>query len=210
MTARSGTQCPRGALAICVTWKSRQGAPSLALNENGELAVRCLSYEECSTWCTDHDYPVRSMDQYGRPCPAIRETYRAIQLGYQEDSGKKVRLARDVASWFAGGRELLLWVDDWAAWPSSQHMALFTRFREALGEHRPLVEAPGHLCNSSELDDATSVLCVSLLFLWDCHVFSSGRKAVFFCSHDEWNALYVPADSDIQPLLQTFSGWMEP
>jgi hypothetical protein len=65
-------------------------------------------------------------------------------------------------------------------------MPLFTRFREAFGERRPLIEAPGHLVTAGESDDAISIIGVSLLFLWNCHVLSdSGRDAVF-TSHDEF------------------------
>jgi hypothetical protein len=35
-------------------------------------------------------------------------------------------------------------------------MPLFTRFREAFGEKRPLIEAPGHLLTPGEADDAVS------------------------------------------------------
>ena len=65
-------------------------------------------------------------------------------------------------------------------------MPLFTRFREAFGERRPLIEAPGHLLTPEEADDAISIISVSLLFIWDCHVLSgSGRDAVYV-SHDEF------------------------
>ena len=65
-------------------------------------------------------------------------------------------------------------------------MPLFTRFREAFGEKRPLIDAPGHVLTSEEGDDALSIMSVSLLFMWDCHVLSnSGRDAVY-TSHDEF------------------------
>jgi hypothetical protein len=47
-------------------------------------------------------------------------------------------------------------------------MPLFTRFREAFGEKRPLIETPGHLLTPEEADDAISIIAVSLLFLWSC------------------------------------------
>jgi hypothetical protein len=82
--------------------------------------------------------------------------------------------------------ELLLWVDDWAVWPSVQHMPLFSRFRQAFGETRPLIEAPGHLVLPNEADDAISIITMPLLFLWDCHVLTaSGREAVYV-SHDAY------------------------
>jgi hypothetical protein len=49
--------------------------------------------------------------------------------------------------------ERLLWIETWSVWPSAEHMPLFTRLRAAFGEHRGLMEAPGHLVTSSDDDD---------------------------------------------------------
>jgi hypothetical protein len=81
-------------------------------------------------------------------------------------------------------RELLIWLGDWAVWPSAQHMPLFSRFRQAFGEHRPLIEAPGHLVTPDEIEDGVSILTTSLLFLWDCHVLTASGRDVVFVSHD--------------------------
>jgi len=57
-------------------------------------------------------------------------------------------------------------------------MPLFTRFREALSERRPLIEAAGHLVTPAETDDAVSIIATALLFIWDCYgISSSGRDA---------------------------------
>jgi hypothetical protein len=63
-------------------------------------------------------------------------------------------------------------------------MPLFARFREAFGERRPLIEAPGHLITPEEADDAVSIITLSLLFMWDCHVLSSSGRDAVFTSHD--------------------------
>ena len=65
-------------------------------------------------------------------------------------------------------------------------MPLFTRFREAFGEHRPLIEAPGHLVTPSETDDAVSIISTALLFMWDCYGISSSGRNAFYFSHDEY------------------------
>ena len=65
-------------------------------------------------------------------------------------------------------------------------MPLFTRFREALGEHRPLIEAPGHIATASDTDDAVSIIATSLLFIWDCYGISSTGRDAFYLLHDEY------------------------
>ena len=92
--------------------------------------------------------------------------FKRIEISYPPDSGAKVSLARALFSFVDPKPETLLLVDDWAVWPSSQHMPLFTRFREALGEHRPLIEAPGHLVTTSDAEDAVSIVATSLFYFF--------------------------------------------
>jgi hypothetical protein len=94
-------------------------------------------------------------------------------------------LARFLFSLVTPEPETLILVDDWAVWPTSQHMPLFTRFRQALGESRPLIEAPGHVVSASDNDDAVSVIATSLLFIWDCYGISASGRDAFYISHDE-------------------------
>jgi hypothetical protein len=74
-------------------------------------------------------------------------------------------------------------------------MPLFARLRQALGESRGPFEAPGHVATSEEADDAVSIMCVSLLFVWDCLVLSDSGRDAAFISHDEfgWFATRDPA-----------------
>ena len=80
--------------------------------------------------------------------------------------------------------EVLVQIGDWAVWPSGQHMPLFNRFRQAFGEHRPLIKAPGHVIPASERDDAVSILVLSVLYLWNCHVLSAKGDQALFVSHE--------------------------
>ena len=174
----------------------------------GEEAVRCLTHQECERWCLERGYPVSRSPHSGRPEPDVRRRFKRIDLAYPADSGRKVTLARNVLTCLQKRDEVLLWMDDWAVWPSSQHMPLFTRFREALGERRRLIEAPGHALLVHEFDDALSVLAVALLFIWDCHVFSGVGRPVFFCSHDETASLLVPRGETCEQELDAMAAWI--
>jgi hypothetical protein len=167
--------------------------------------MRCLTYAECADWCRTHNYPVIDADFYGRPTPGVRKHFTKIDLVSFDDVGERVGRARQIMEWMNGGAEVLLWLDDWAVWPRMQHMPLFTRFREAFGEHRPLIDAPGQLITPEQLDDGISVLTMALWFLWDCYVFSDRRGPVYVCSHDEWNSFFVPPDYDRRLLLVDFA-----
>jgi hypothetical protein len=165
-----------------------------------------LDWTECARWSAAHGYPVVEPDGHGRAGPAVPKDFRELRLGYPKDSGRKVALARTVISALLR-TEGLLWVGDWGVWPSSEHMPLFMRFRAALGEHRPLIQAPGHVVTAVEPDDAISVLAMSLFFFWDCHLLTAEPGPLFVCSHDEWASIFLPAGHDADKMGDRFSSW---
>ncbi len=147
-------------------------------------AMRFLSPTEWQNWCTERQIPLR---EAGRVCPNISAGhFHFAVVPYPTDSGGKVSMARFLFSLVAPNPETLLLLDEWDVWPSSQHMPLFTRFRQAAGECRPLIEAPAHLVSASESDDAVSVIATSLLFIWDCYGISASGRDAFHISHDEF------------------------
>ncbi len=146
--------------------------------------MRFLTPIEWQSWCAARQIPLR---EAGWIRPDIGANHFHIaNVPYRADSGAKVSMARTLFSLIAPAPEILLLVDDWAVWPASQHMPLFTRFREALGERRGLIESPGHLVAASEADDAVSIIATSLLFIWDCYGISSSGRDAFYISHDEF------------------------
>jgi hypothetical protein len=161
--------------------------------------MRFLTPAEWQTWCTDRNVPLRDVG-WIRPDVGPNH-FHIAELRYPADSGAKVSLARDLLSLVAKEEETLLLVDDWAVWPSSQHLPLFTRFREALGEHRPLIEAPGHLVTSAETDDGVSIVCTALLFIWDCYGISSSGRDAFYFSHDEY-CYFASRDAGVAAEIQ--------
>jgi hypothetical protein len=146
------------------------------------------------------------------PAPDIQSPpFHLVEFTPPVDSGRKVAFARFLQSLLDPAPELLYWLGDWSVWPSSQHMPLFSRFRQALGEHRPLIETPGHLLTPDEADDATSILIVSLQFVWDCHVFTSSGRDVVFVSHDEYGWFASRDESIAKSVGQKIADtWSEP
>jgi hypothetical protein len=170
--------------------------------------MRCLTYSESVTWCQKHNYPVKKTDKYGKPTPHLNDLFSLIQLDYPIDSGRKIALARQVIDLDNRKHQLLIWIKEWGVWPSSEHMPLFSRFRQSFGEMRPLIEAPSHLIEVGEIDEAISLLSIALLFFWDCYVFPAHEGPVFFCSHDEWVGFFVPRGYAPTTIYNTFSDWL--
>jgi hypothetical protein len=166
--------------------------------------MRIFTYDECADWCAAHGYPTRSVQGWGGgPDPHLTgPEFRFATFWIPQDAGRRVALVKCLMSLVDDDAELLVQIGDWAVWPSGQHMPLFDRFREAFGESRPLIEAPGHVIPSAERDDALSILVLSVLYLWDCHVLSSvGDQAMFVC-HDEYGWFAVRGSRSLEPARQ--------
>ena len=124
-----------------------------------------------------------------------------------EDAGRRVAFAKNLLPLLDESAELLVQIGDWAVWPSGQHMPLFDRFLQAFGERRPLIEAPGHVIPACGRDDAVSILVLSVLYLWNCHVLADNGDQALFVSHDEYGWFAVRGDRSPEPankLLEEF------
>jgi hypothetical protein len=144
-----------------------------------------LSDVKCSEWCKNHGYRIHKYWGNGPKKDLINRRFARVEHPHPTDSGRKVCLAKSVFHTLGSG-ETLIWVANWEVWPSSGHLPLSLRFREALGEKRPLDEAPGHLAGAEEIDDGISVVIMALEFFWDCLVLHSSGENMFFASHDEY------------------------
>lgn len=154
--------------------------------------MRFLSFSECVSWCSERGISTPT-DSHA---PTIEEPqFYFADLAYESDSGCKVACAEQLYSVVEPAPETLLWITAWSVWPSSQHMPLFDRFRQSLGEFRPLIEAPGHLITAADADDARSVIALSLFFIWDCFGISASGRDAFKISHDEY-CWFASRDSD--------------
>ena len=149
--------------------------------------MRFLTYPESADWCSQRGYPTRRRGGIVGPEPDILpHDFQRVEFALPQTAARRVWLARFLYGLVDPSPELLIWLGDWAVWPDRQHMPLFSRFRQAFGERRPLIEAPGHLVTPDEAEDGVSILTTSLLFLWDCHVLTASGRDVVHVSHDEY------------------------
>jgi hypothetical protein len=135
-----------------------------------------------------HRHGVRVNDSFGRPVASDVATPLRFQI--PEDAGKRVALARLL--WEAAGEgasEVLIWVTESGVWPSGEHRPLVEAARRGFGAHRPLNETPGHLVRLGEDDFGLSIVCLAILFLWDCWVLPSDGRPAVYLSHDEFGVV---------------------
>jgi hypothetical protein len=111
------------------------------------------------------------------------------------DSGAKVALARLVTNVLMERGPVVLWITGSGVWPTCEHMDLFDRYRLSFGEERGLRDAPVHVLESPEDGPTlTSLLSISLFFLWDFEVTNIDTALIMTASHDEWLDCRVSGD----------------
>ena len=130
------------------------------------------------------------------------------------DSGAKTSIARELASLLLQDSELFLYISGWKVWPSAEHFDLFDGYRRSLGEMRQLRDAQVHLFSPGEESTFTSVLAMSLYFVWDVQIFDARGSMLVTFSHDEWMEFRLEkatlvqriaewaADFELQPLAK--------
>jgi hypothetical protein len=123
-------------------------------------------------------------------------------------------VARELASLLLPDSELFLYISGWMVWPSSEHFDLFDGYRRSLGKKRHLKEAQVHLFSSGEEARSTSILAMSLYFVWDVQIFDARGNTLITFSHDEWMEFRLSdvtmvqriaewaVGSELQPLVQ--------
>ncbi len=66
-------------------------------------------------------------------------------------------------------------------------MALISSLRKSHGEHRLLIEAPGHVFASSEQDELIGWVSLMMCFGWDGYLFTSPfQGSMFQTSHEDF------------------------
>lgn len=113
----------------------------------------------------------------------------AQRFDIPEDAGRRVALVATHLNERAGASSTLVWFTEWGVWPSSERRHIFDRFRASYGEHRRLIDVPGHLLSVEERDELLSLVTLGVLFLWDVYVVADNAPFVLHYSHDEWGWL---------------------
>src|SRR4051794_19333174 len=133
--------------------------------------MKTLSNEECLRWFERHEGLNRKFATALDLFSAIpfREL-TGVRYTVPIDSGHKVALARALFWQLKPEASVLVWLRNWMVWPSRAHLPMAMRLREALKCRESLDDAPGHLFEAAELDDAISLLILGLEFTWDCLV----------------------------------------
>jgi hypothetical protein len=129
--------------------------------------VKTLTNEDCSEWLASRKVLANPYNS-----PQSRAPY-CEQFSLPHHAPSISALFRSIVACVQPFAEALLQVTDWAHY-SPDEMAVIVQIRLESGEHRPLIEAPGHAFDATEHD-----LLIGLLSL----VTSCGMTAYLYFDH---------------------------
>ena len=104
----------------------------------------------------------------------------------------------------------LLWFTDWGMWNEIHERAgmfMLEQMRAARGEHKPLIERPGHLFDCSESTALQSFLILPVLFSWDAYLAPESGEYFVFNSHDEFVCVVSRTQRMHEKLFKSLQIW---
>lgn len=112
--------------------------------------MRCLTYSESETWfaaigikIAKYRYISFSQREAKRRCLFLPN----LELGISHLG----RLCTELVEWLPNGCERMLWLTNWATYQPDPTI-LFEMIRRGCNENRHIIDAPGHLFESSAYD----------------------------------------------------------
>jgi hypothetical protein len=112
--------------------------------------MRCLTSTESEAWFTDIGVEI---DRYGYISFSRRATKRRCIFlpNVVLDASNLGRLSTELVDWLPNGCERMLWLTNWSTYQPDPTI-LFETIRRGRNENRHIIDAPGHLFESSAYD----------------------------------------------------------
>lgn len=153
-------------------------------------SMQVLSDSECASWLSTHGYTFRGGNRSKGEEGYVRlpaSHYRSVfKMPVSTDARTQLFLSHHLAEWIQSSLDTLLWVTSWASY-TSEEMEMFLEFRQGFGEQRQLIDAPGHLFQSGDMDNInhiTSILLFMMAFNWEGFVLSSDAQTIIWMADE--------------------------
>jgi len=151
--------------------------------------MQCLTPSESADWLRSRR--IEGFCRDGVPC--VFGDYEVF-AGAPRDARAQQSLARDLVSWLGEFESALFWLTDWPFYQADE-MALISSLRRSHGEHRLLIEAPGHVFTGSERDELIGWISLVMCFGWDGYLFTSPFQGCMFQTSHEDFIWFLSADA---------------
>jgi hypothetical protein len=165
--------------------------------------MKFQTYEESRTWLEKQGARIDGNRNvwFGENRPRIMATAPTRISALKHFSSR-------VIAWVSSQTARMFWVSNWETEPP-EPLVLFEKVREGCGERRPLIEAPGHVFEDSNLQDDEILTGLSLLVLafgWEGYLVSERQSQfVFFGDeHIVFSSVAGNEMDEVPDLLKSF------
>ena len=154
--------------------------------------MKSLAHSEIRKWCRGNGIDVGAP---GHP----PTTPGVTRFRLPDDVGARLALSNALMEQL-GERSVLVRILEWGVWPSIDRMDLFDAYCDARQFPHDLPTRPGFLFKSSEIGEATELVGICAMSLWDVQVYGSKGKPWLHLSHDEVGSASFPLPSPFEEL----------
>jgi hypothetical protein len=112
--------------------------------------MKCLTYAESEAWFASFGVKIIESRHLSFPLRARKER-RILITDFQIDAPRLIYFSDELVDWLPGGCKRMLWLSNWETYPVNQTI-FFEKVRRGSNEERHIIEAPGHLFESSTHD----------------------------------------------------------
>ena len=117
------------------------------------------------------------------------------------DSGVKNYLAKEIASIF-NKNEVLLYINEFGIWPSSENMYLFDGYRKSIEIESKIYEKPSHIIGENENIEFYCILGMILYFYMGYMIIPiKNQDEIIRISHDEFIEVYTKNETNENIIL---------
>lgn len=146
-----------------------------------------LNDVECVEWLTRRNVDFKDADrsQGSDGFVSLPEVGYGAEFEVPADAWTQLMLAHSLSK-LPEGRDVFLWVTSWALY-SEKEREVFDSFRQSHGEHRWLIDAPGHLLDlsgSGERWILAEILLFMMAFNWEGFVIQGNKETIIWMADE--------------------------
>jgi hypothetical protein len=171
--------------------------------------MKCITASKAADWWRDH-YQFVSLPQDCRQWPAEQTVCTHIDFDTLPAANLSP-LARAIIGWLCDDSpdRLIVWVDEWGVWPSSEDWNLYYALRTSFGDRGFIEDGPAHVFYFHERHAAQSLVALAIAFGWGVYIGPSrGRQAIRF-DHDGRFYAWADHEHDRKSLREFLGSWLK-
>ena len=141
--------------------------------------MKTLSVAACSAWLAEHGI---SEDPYG--------SLQSDQFPLPPEASRSSSLIREFVAASAPFDWALIRFTDWPLYQPDE-MAVVAALRSSFGDRGLLIDTPGHIFSSEEVDLVAGVFSLAASYHWSAYLYFDHRS-VFHCWEGDLLDLWIP------------------